>query len=69
MLFCLVFIVIYSTATSQVAINTSGAAPNNSAMLDVSSNTSGILIPRMIESDRINIASPVEGLTGLPDRQ
>jgi len=47
---------------AQVAINTSGAAPNASSMLDVSSTTTGILIPRMTEAQRTAIASPATGL-------
>jgi len=45
-----------------VAINTTGDEPDNSAMLDVSSTGKGLLIPRMTELQRTNIASPVKGL-------
>jgi trimeric autotransporter adhesin len=45
-----------------VAINTTGAAPNTSAMLDVSSTTSGILIPRMTSTEKTSIVSPATGL-------
>lgn len=45
-----------------IAINSSGAAPVPSAMLDVSSTTSGMLIPRMNETQRLAIASPATGL-------
>jgi hypothetical protein len=45
-----------------VAINATGAAPNASAMLDISSTTSGILIPRMTTAQRTAIAGPVQGL-------
>ncbi len=45
-----------------VAINTTGAAPNTSAMLDVSSTTSGILIPRMTSTEKTGIVSPATGL-------
>lgn len=44
------------------AINNSGAAPHNSAMLDVSSSSKGILIPRMTEAQREAIGAPAEGL-------
>jgi hypothetical protein len=47
---------------SQVAVNTNGSSPDGSAMLDVSSTESGLLIPRMTETDRNNIVSPAEGL-------
>ncbi len=45
-----------------VAINATGAAPAASAMLDVSSTTSGMLIPRMTTAQRTAIAGPVQGL-------
>jgi hypothetical protein len=45
-----------------VGINSTGAAPNASAMLDVSSTNSGMLVPRMTQSERNNIASPATGL-------
>jgi hypothetical protein len=48
---------------SQVAINTDGSIPDNSAMLDVKSTTKGALLPRMSSSERIAIASPATGLT------
>ncbi len=47
---------------TQVAINSDGSTPNNSAMLDISSSAKGILIPRMLETERTNINSPVKGL-------
>ncbi|NTW31104.1 MAG: DUF2341 domain-containing protein [Bacteroidetes bacterium] len=45
-----------------VAINSSGAAANNSAMLDVSASSQGILIPRMTTVQRDLITSPATGL-------
>jgi hypothetical protein len=51
-----------SYAQTGVAINTTGAEPDNSAMLDVSSTEKGILIPRMTEEQRRNIPTPVKGL-------
>jgi len=45
-----------------VAINATGAAPAASAMLDVSSTTSGMLIPRMTTAQRTAIAAPATGL-------
>jgi hypothetical protein len=53
---------IQSYAQTGVAINTTGAEPDNSAMLDVSSTQKGILIPRMTEEQRTAIASPAKGL-------
>lgn len=63
------FIVILMTFLSfhllnaqSVGINSTGAAPNASAMLDVSSTNSGVLVPRMTQAQRNLIASPATGL-------
>tara|TARA_R110002096_G_scaffold386435_1_gene580556 strand:- start:14639 stop:19189 length:4551 start_codon:yes stop_codon:yes gene_type:complete len=45
-----------------ISINANGAAPDNSAMLDVSSNNRGILIPRMTLIQRNAITNPATGL-------
>ena len=50
---------VYNT-TGNVGIGT--ATPNASAILDLSSTTQGILIPRMTSSQRAAIANPVAGL-------
>ncbi len=50
------------TTAQNVAINGSGAAPAASAMLDISSTTSGLLIPRMTTVQRAAIATPATGL-------
>ena len=47
---------------SQVAINTDGSAPDNSAILDVKSGNKGVLIPRVNFEQRNTIANPAEGL-------
>jgi hypothetical protein len=47
---------------SQVAINTDGSVPDNSAILDVKSTTKGVLIPRLTMEERNVIATPAEGL-------
>ncbi len=52
-----------ATASAQsLAINTDGSTANTSALLDVKSNTKGILIPRMSRAERDAIASPATGL-------
>ena len=51
------------SAMAQVAINTDGSLPVNSAMLDVKSTTKGLLPPRMTFDQRNAISNPVEGLT------
>ncbi len=52
----------FLSLNAQVAINTTGFNPNSSAMLDVSSDTAGILIPRMSATQRDAIANPAKGL-------
>lgn len=52
----------HSLQAQNVAINATGAAPNASAMLDITSTTSGILIPRMTTAQRTAIAAPAQGL-------
>jgi hypothetical protein len=46
----------YQPIFGQVSINTNGAAPDNSAMLDVKSTLKGMLVPRMTQSERNAIA-------------
>ncbi len=60
------FIVLFFAIISlqaQVGINNDGSTPDLSAMLDIKSTTSGLLIPRMQETERDNIANPAQGLT------
>lgn len=63
-LFYILIIVLTPTLLlgQNISVNADGAAPDNSAILDVSDTTRGILIPRMTFSQRINIASPANGL-------
>ena len=49
-------------AFAQVSINTDGADPDASAILDVKSTEQGLLIPRMDFAQRVAIASPATGL-------
>jgi hypothetical protein len=48
--------------SAQVAVNTDGNPPDNSAMLDVKSTSKGFLPPRMTKSNRNAILSPAQGL-------
>ncbi|MGL4598361.1 MAG: hypothetical protein ACRCYO_12590, partial [Bacteroidia bacterium] len=50
------------TNAQNVAINTTGAAPVASAILDISSTTMGVLIPRMTTAQRVAIVAPAQGL-------
>lgn len=60
LLICLLAIGI--SIQAQVAVNTDGTAPDNSAMLDVKSTTRGLLAPRMTLAQRNAIVSPATGL-------
>jgi len=51
-----------SSFSQGVAINTSNAIPDSSAILDISSYTKGVLIPRLRTSERESISGPAEGL-------
>jgi len=48
--------------SQSVAINTDGSQPNSSALLDLKSDSKGLLLPRMTMQQRIGIASPATGL-------
>ncbi len=58
----LLFICFSSDTYAQVGINPNGNSPDPSAMLDVNSTESGILIPRMSSSQKNNISNPADGL-------
>jgi len=47
---------------SQVAVNTDGSNPDNSAMLDVKSTSKGMLVPSMTLAQRDAINNPANGL-------
>jgi hypothetical protein len=52
-----------TTCFSQsVSMNNTGAAPDSTAILDISSTTKGLLVPRMTGGQRTAIASPANGL-------
>jgi len=52
----------YSLLFSQVAINTDGSDPDNSAIFDVKSTSRGFLPPRMTQAERNAISAPADGL-------
>ena len=47
---------------TQVGINENGSAPDNSAMLDISSTSRGLLIPRMDNAQMSGMSNPALGL-------
>ncbi|MEI7726608.1 MAG: hypothetical protein WCK09_15980 [Bacteroidota bacterium] len=60
--FLLLLLCGFSQVHAQVAVNTDGSAPDNSAMLDIKSTTKGLLIPRLTVYQRIQLPSPATGL-------
>jgi hypothetical protein len=50
------------SAQQGVSINSAGAPPDNSAMLDVNSTLKGVLVPRMTEAQKLAITNPANGL-------
>ena len=56
----LLFLFITTISFSQIGIGTT--SPDASSALDLSSINSGLLIPRMIESERVGITNPATGL-------
>jgi hypothetical protein len=52
----------YNAQGQGMAVNNSGSAASASAMLDVSSSTQGVLVPRMTATQRNAIVSPSTGL-------
>jgi hypothetical protein len=56
------FLASYTLYAQNVGINETGALPNGSAMLDVSSSSKGFLAPRMTLAQRNAIVGPATGL-------
>ncbi|MBL0358625.1 MAG: hypothetical protein IPP72_17965 [Chitinophagaceae bacterium] len=48
--------------SQSVSINNNGAIADSTAMVDISSTTKGLLIPRMTAQQKTYIASPASGL-------
>jgi len=53
---------VVASAQQGVAINTDGTNADNSALLDIKSNSKGILIPRLTAAQKTAISSPATGL-------
>ena len=54
--------IINSNVQQPLSINVDGAAADSSAIFDASSDSLGVLIPRMSSTDRLAINNPAEGL-------
>jgi polyhydroxyalkanoate synthesis regulator phasin len=52
----------YSLLIVAQSVGINNTTPHPSAILDIKSNTKGLLIPRMTSAERIAIATPAEGL-------
>jgi len=57
-----VFLFAFCVITAQAQVGIGTTTPNSSAVLDLSSNSKGMLVPRMTTIQRIAIASPAKGL-------
>ena len=59
------FLVLFCTQSlysQNIGINETGNLPDPSAMLDVNSNTKGMLVPRLTKAQRLAIVIPANGL-------
>jgi len=61
-LLCGCLLSVQCSIAQNASLNNTGALPDASAMLDISSNSKGLLIPRMLQNERNAIASPATGL-------
>lgn len=61
-LFCIALFWVGNGYAQNISFNSDGAKPDNSAMLDVSDTTRGMLVPRMTLIQRNLIADPATGL-------
>ncbi len=57
-----IFLYSNRTLAQGMAINTTGAAVDSSALLDVGSTTKGMLVPRFTTAQRIALSNPAKGL-------
>ena len=62
LLFILIALLQSYGISAQVSINTDGTTPDASAILDLKSTEKGMLIPRMSQTEIVNISNPANGL-------
>jgi microcystin-dependent protein len=61
-LYGLVLMLVTTTLYAQVAVNTDNSPVDPSAMMEVKATGLGVLTPRMLQTERLAIASPATGL-------
>ena len=59
---CLLLMMSNILLAQSIGINTTGATPDSSAILDVQSDSKGMLVPRLTTAARTGISSPATGL-------
>lgn len=52
----------FGSVAQSISVNDDGSAPDNSAMLDITSTSKGLLVPRMTLIQRLAILLPAKGL-------
>ncbi len=57
-----ILLFIQTSSAQSISINNDGSNANSSSILDVKSNTKGILVPRMTKAEKFAILSPASGL-------
>ncbi|HZE85289.1 MAG TPA: tail fiber domain-containing protein, partial [Puia sp.] len=63
LLLLLTFIALSGLYAQNIGINATGERPDASAILDIKSDSKGLLIPRLTQSQKFSIVSPAIGLT------
>ena len=56
------FTVVLNSVGAQISINTNGNTPDSSAIVDISSQAKGVLLPRMTTNQQLAIKGPAIGL-------
>ncbi len=60
--FLFFFLIFLSSKAQSVSINTDASSADSTAILDVKSNSKGMLCPRMTETERLSINQPAQSL-------